>query len=223
MRLVVVDVETTGLEDDDAVVEIAVAPVDPPSPPWSSLVWPARGVPPEASAVHHLRAADLEGAPDLLSAAAASPLAGGAGVLAAHNAAFDSAFVPVAPRVGWLCTWRCAMHLWPDAPAHGNQVLRYWLPGLDDELRAIAPGLLVPHRALADALVTSLVLARLARLRPVEDLVALTLEPVLLRVVRFGKHRGELWSEVPRDYLRWVLRAGDFDADVVHTARTHLG
>lgn len=125
-----------------------------------SLVSPGRRVPPSASAVHHLRDEDLTGAPRLreallervlveLGAAVASsrhPLVEARGpdalVFAAHNAEFDRGFLGAVvaqslPAARWLCTWRCALHLWPNAPSHSNQVLRYWLPGADAEVRAL--------------------------------------------------------------------------------------
>lgn len=40
---------------------------------------------------------------------------------------------------------------------------------------------------------------------------------------KFGKHKGTLWSQVPRDYLDWVVNKSDFtDEDVLYTARHYL-
>jgi len=61
------------------------------------------------------------------------------------------------------------------------------------------------------------------RLRPdlhtVEELVAWTNQPNLLPVCRFGnKHRDKPWSEVPKDYLQWMLReVKDMDPDLRFT------
>ena len=88
---------------------------------------------------------------------------------------------------------RVAKHLWPDAPGYGNQVLRYWLElPVDSDC--------VPHRALGDAQVTAqLLLKELALVDgSVERLLELTETPVLLKTVSFGKHRGQLWKDVPR-------------------------
>jgi exodeoxyribonuclease X len=49
-----------------------------------------------------------------------------------------------------------------------------------------------------------------------------TNEPVLLPKVTFGKHRGQAWTDVPVDYLQWILRQQDMNENVVHTARHHL-
>ena len=52
---------------------------------------------------------------------------------------------------------------------------------------------------------TAHILARLLAERAVDELVELSKAPVLLRKVSFGKHYGESWSDVPTDYLDWIL------------------
>jgi exodeoxyribonuclease X len=53
-------------------------------------------------------------------------------------------------------------------------------------------------------------------------MVQISNEPSLLRSISFGKHRGEPWSAVPKDYLRWVLDQ-DFGPDEKWTAAYWLG
>jgi len=55
-----------------------------------------------------------------------------------------------------------------------------------------------------------------------DDLHRLSYQPVVLLKVRFGKHRGLLWSQVDRGYLQWVVKQADMDDDVRHTAMHHL-
>lgn len=141
-------------------------------------------------------------------------------VLVAHNAEFDKGMVgavyPALKDKPWICTWRCGMHLWPDAPGHSNQTLRYWL-----HLSPVLPGGLYPHRALYDTIVTRSLLDKMLETHTLEQLVDLSTQPVLQKTIRFGKHRGMLWSDVPRDYLQWLVRQ-DMDMDVLHTARHWL-
>lgn len=221
-RVVVIDVETSGLDPvSDHVVELAAVDLSDDRRA-STLVEPPPGtvIDPQASAVHHLVAGDLVGQPTLEEAWRLC-VPSDAAAYAAHNADFDARFLDgvADPGVPWVCTWRCASHLWPDAPAHGNQALRYWL---QDWGNPELPAGLAPHRALYDAVVTAQHLRIMLRGRSVAELAELTRTPLLLERVRFGKYRGTLWSAVPHDYLRWVL-SQDFDADVVHTARHHLG
>jgi exodeoxyribonuclease X len=236
MRLIVVDCETTGLNLDCEVVEVATVVLSDdsgalrPITTWSSLVKPLDPIPPMARVIHHISDEDVANAPTLAHAMLLASIAvevGAGGVLAAHNAPFDSGFLSLDIPI---CTWRCSCHVWPEAPSHKNQVLRYWLPGLEQEIIAsVADGdiaiddwCLGMHRALPDAFVTAHLLRRLVAERSVDELVRLSKTPILHKTVGFGKHFGLLWSEVPKDYLRWLLRQ-DFDADTKHTAQFHLG
>jgi exodeoxyribonuclease X len=56
----------------------------------------------------------------------------------------------------------------------------------------------------------------------VDDLCAfLTLPVVLEGKIAFGKHKGMLWSQVPADYLTWMVKQRDMDQDLLATAH-HL-
>ena len=52
---------------------------------------------------------------------------GGLLALAAHRASFDQRFCTprLTGEVEWICTWKCAMRIWPDLPRFSNQMLRY--------------------------------------------------------------------------------------------------
>lgn len=232
--IIVLDCETTGLDNaTEAVVEVAAVGVVDGAPKWvwTSLINPQRPIPPTASAIHHLTDDDVADAP--LQATAMAKLSVLLGsptrpMLAAHRAEFDGGFLGLPVNI---CTWRCAAHLWPEAPGHSNQTLRYWLPGLHKEILTNAakwapPSVSVlwpPHRALPDAWVTAHILCRLLALRPAEELVRLTKTPILLRTIHFGMHRGAPWSEVPKDYIAWLLRQPDLEPDVRYTAEHHRG
>ncbi len=226
VQIVVVDTETTGMDHaKDTVVEIAaVSRRREFLGVFSSLCNPGRPIPPEAMAVHHITDSMAADQP-LLSANLVDLLRkldedretpDEPRIWAAHNAEFDRGFLQ-GLEGGWICTWRCALHIWPDAPGHGNQVLRYWLK-LDPQI----PSDLYPHRALYDAVVTEEILQLMLTMHSVEELQRMTVTPVLLRKVRFGKHRDELWEKVPRDYLRWLIRQTELDPDVRHTVQHYL-
>jgi exodeoxyribonuclease X len=44
-------------------------------------------------------------------------------ILVAHNCAFERQFVTEAVTDGipWICTYKVALHVWPDAPRHTNR------------------------------------------------------------------------------------------------------
>jgi exodeoxyribonuclease X len=238
MNIWVVDVETTGLDHaTDRVVEFAAVPVEVKAPVdqvakpedvailggYSSLVFPARLIPPESSAVHHIIDEDVVEAPPLGRAVdrVLGPLWRNAldRVFVAHVARFDRNFLPMLhDDARWVDTHRCALHIFPDAPNHKNQTFRYLF-------KFDVPRDLNVHRALGDATVTAHLFARLLQERPLAELFKLSTKPVILKTLPFGKHRGELWTEVPSDYLDWMIRENmdtaekQDDPDVRHTLK----
>lgn len=240
----VIDFETTGIPGDGNDTPEKGGPHQIVEIGWCDVVdgddWaeirpapnsiecnPGRPIPPEASAVHHFTIEELDTGvfPDAgLRELEDSTAAAGIGILAAHNSRFDRQFWDGGERP-WIDTYRCALRVWPHAPRHGNQVLRYWLK-LDEQggVAEFDPDCAVPsHRAGPDAYVTAHILAQMLADFEVEQLVEWSSVPALLPRCNFGKHRGSPWSEVPKDYLRWILdKSGMDDEDVLHTARHYL-
>lgn len=225
MQPIVIDTETTGVDvSKDAIVEIAAVYKDASGEEriFESFCNPGSPIPPTAMAVHHITDDMVAQAdtPTVVLDHFAASLKGLRPVFVAHNAEFDREIIgrirPGIRDVPWICTWRCALHLWPEAPAFGNQVLRYW-KGVNPEI----PIELYPHRALYDVIVTEAILQEMLKTTTLETLIDLTNKPALLQRIKFGKHRGSLWSEVPKDYLRWVSNQ-NMDRDVIHTAKHWL-
>jgi exodeoxyribonuclease X len=227
MDIVVIDTETTGTDHEkDKVVEIGAVRVKTKgkrpkvADTFSTLVNPLMPMPPYARGVHHISDEDLKDAP--LFPDAIELLRDFCGkdkfVTAAHSASFDSGFFPKKSK--WICTLRCARHLYPDLESHTNQALRYALPDVNDWIEKAGPEMAhPPHRALPDAWVTAhLVRRMLEDGKTAEELLALTEAPILLKTMRFGKHRGEKFENMPPDYLSWLCRQQDMDPDVKHTA-----
>jgi exodeoxyribonuclease X len=130
------------------------------------------------------------------------------------------------PGVIWLDTLRIAKQYIPDAEQFTNQYLRYYLKLDVAEARGIPA-----HRALADAMVTAELFRHLINgpakehfdLLGVVEFAKRMEDPVLVKTVGFGKHRGKLWSEVKTDYLMWLVRnATDLDKDTMFTVRHQL-
>ena len=102
-----------------------------------------------------------------------------------------------------MCTYKCALRIWPDLLAHNNQALRYRL-GFANPF-GIDRHTLNPHRALSDAIVTAALFIELTKRATWSDLVQWSAEPALHTRLPFGKHRGERFDAVPEDYLRWIV------------------
>lgn len=226
-----VDFETTGLEPPDAAVcEIGWTDVYqlPPdahgvqawgvSPPKSVLVNPGHRIPPAMSALHHIVDADVRLA--LFFDDAMTPLLHDEHdeltvAFCAHNAKFERQFF--ANKLPWICSYKVAIHLAPDAPAHNLQTLRYWL-NLAVNKDMAAP----PHRAGPDSYVGAHLLARMLPKLTVDQMIEISSRPAILPKFHFGKYNDCPLANVPSDYLDWIVRQKDMDEDVVFTARHHL-
>ncbi len=240
MRAVILDTETTGIEEQDEAVEIACCDLD--GNYEHTLLSHTAPISFGAMGVHHITPDMTTGQPAMAdwltsdSELLGPEAVGNGGVVpVAHNAKFDSEFLPeVFREIPWICTYRCALALFPDAERHSNQSLRYELDLDVSDMPEEAGGL--AHRALYDAWVTRALLLELMqtvslriKIEPghnlaqdcLHELIRITSEPILLKTVRFGKHSGQEWSEVPTTYLHWIT-GQDFDEDVLHTANHYL-
>lgn len=183
------------------------------------FVNPGRPISPETMAVHNILDSQVADAPLWKDVASSilrpeTPLL----ALAAHRAAFEQRYCT--PRLSggarWICTWKCALRLWPHLSSFSNQMLRYQrMPeGLVHEVGLPA------HRAMPDAYVTAHHLRDMLNEVPVEQLVAWSDEPGLLARVPSGPDRGKDWHQLSLESLATLSK--DRDADVRFTALTEL-
>lgn len=221
-----IDLETAGLDPAaHGVCEVGWCSLEQIGDRWhitgagNHLFNPGCPIDAGASAKHHLIDADLKGcAPwstfHLFMLGPPRPA-----VLAAHNAKFDRQWLTdeITGGLPWVCTYKASLRLWPNAPGHDNQVLRYWLnpPGLRRDLATPA------HRAFPDAYVTAHLLREMLDVAPLESLIRWASVPALLPRCMIGRHRGKAWAGVPPDFLEWMLTK-DFDEDTLFTVRQEL-
>lgn len=227
-KIRVIDYETTGTQEDAEAEVVEMGRIDfivrscTIENPWTSLCKPMDGIPPVTKAVHHIRDEDVDGAPPARELWPYMTDGMGEGdVFCAHNAPFEVHFSPPDfQQWKWIDTYKVALIAWPDAPGHSNQVLRYWfdIDALPDFDRSRAEP---PHRALPDSYVTAFVLRKLLETKSIEEMIKISSYPAVLRRIRFGKHRGSLFSDVPADYLEWLLTS-EMGEDVKFTAKREL-
>lgn len=222
-RYITVDLEATSGEPKDAhVVEWAAVVGGPAFTLYSfetrtcygALVKPPIAIPPETSAVHHIIDEDVaecstwayEGA-CLRELFVKHP----GSIAIAHNANYErTVLASLNLPCEWICTYKAALRVWPDAPSHSNEGLRYWL-----KLGGGRKAYNRPHSALHDAIVTSeLFNALLLAGTSLEDMIAWANEPALLPRCPLGDWRGKPWAEVDDGFLHWILRK-IFDRDDV--------
>ena len=218
LRVRVIDLETAGTLATD-VCEIGWQDVIQgpdggwalaPEGPGAAFVNPGRPISVATMAIHHIQDEEVAGAPFWKDAA--PPVlrpAGGVLALAAHRAAFEQRYCTPALSGGaaWICTWKCAMRLWPELPSFSNQMLRYQRRprGLDH-----ATGL-PTHRAGPDAYVTAHHLRDMLAAAPLEQLLAWSAEPGLYPRVPRGPDRGRPWPALTDEALRLLARERDLD------------
>lgn len=221
----VLDFETTGFPPRAEVIELGYTDlvyVDATNiriyPKASTRAKPTLPIELGALATHHIQEEDLEGCPppeEILTGVVDQRV----WAYAAHNAKFEQAFFKVSRP--WICTMKCGRKLYPDAPQHTNQVLRYYLK-VDKEEDFDVDYAMPPHAAGPDAYVTAFILRRMLRQHTIEDLIEWSNSPTLLSKVPFGKHKGLPWNEVPSDYLRWICGQDQAEPDVRYTAVEEL-
>lgn len=240
-RCRVVDIETTGMSPSQGAEVVELAMQDVVSQPDGSearlsgevrswLYRTERPSPPEVLAVHHIlphMTADCE-LFDLAHSDATMTLVtqSAPDYYVAHNAEFEMDFLggwsdPAyqSPAPAWICTYKAALRVWPDAPSHSNQALMYW-QGLHEDMEEEARQ--PPHRAGPDAHVTAHILVRLLRHATLQQMAEWTLEPRLLPKCTIGKFRGVPWPQVDRGFLDWMLKQADMGADLKWNARREL-
>lgn len=225
MNFMATDLETTGPEPAEAhVIEWATVSFTPGEigETMTRFVKPPVPIPPETSAVHHIISEDVGGAEpwDVESTSLGNRLVQ-ADALVAHNADFEKHFLAaLAPDVPWICTYKCALRAWPEAPRHSNEALRYWLELGDDRGRAAKQN---PHSALHDALVTARILLKLLEFHSVATLLQWSTEGAILPRCPIGKYRGAAWADVDFGYLEWIVyKAIDMRADVLNSANLEI-
>jgi exodeoxyribonuclease X len=250
-----VDFETTGKEAAEAfAIEAALASPDDGAYGWESFIALPEGmnIPPETSAVHHIIDEDLAGAPDwdtVVDGLWGAVSLGGElepqdVVMVAHNAEYEQAVLAgtIFDRAVWVCTFKCALVIWPQAPSHSNEGLRYWL-----RMGGGRKGKQASHSALHDCKVTAGIFNQLygqfhARLVQagrvpesfeavqtpevqwaiIEEMARVSREIAVLPTCPIGKERGKKWEDIDGGFLSWCLRQSDMREDVKHAAREEL-
>lgn len=212
-NILVLDTETTGLEDPIGIVEIAWQLLD-----WDlnliskfdSLVYTDIEIAEEASATHGIREADLVGAPRLFEL----PFPEDPVILVCHNIRYDKPLVePYLNIVDELCTVMTSRRLLPDADNHQLGVLAVHC----DLPRTIA------HRAPSDVLTVVNLLKYLLEGTGWDfaRLLEFFKQDFIYKEMPIGKHRYKHCSMVPRAYFYWIL-GEDFDRDMIGTAKYWL-
>jgi exodeoxyribonuclease X len=236
MKLFVIDTETSGLDPNQGATILEIAWIElslqdkwEPTNYHRAYIQYTGPINPHAQASHHIRSDQLTEAtgavPRKIAIEWLLKNIETDTIFVAHKVDFDSKFLPEIIQP-WICTLQSAKHVWPEAPGYSNQVLRYWL-GINpasEEILKIAPTVahLYPHQALYDVATTTSILLKMLEKYTPDQLLHLTKAPVLLKTINFGKHKGMNFTDIPKDYLRWLKDQSNLDPDVKATVDSIL-
>jgi exodeoxyribonuclease X len=224
----VLDFETTGISPPQHVIEVGACDLVESEGAW--LIEPPEArlcgggtITAETRAIHHISPAEILGLdPFDAEEFVTQAVTDGVAAIAAHHADFEGKWIGASLNgLPMICTYKGALRVWPDAPSHQNQVLRYWLE--EQGLSSPDPILCQPaHRAGPDAYATAHLLKALLSKASVDDLISWTKEPASLPRCTIGKWRGKKWAEVDAGFLGWMLKQADMDADLKWNAQREI-
>jgi len=225
MNLIVVDTETSDLpERGGSMLELAWMVLSEPNwkimSAYETYIQYEGPIDPRAQASHHIKADCLKAERGAIPREQAvgkllhelSPDV----YLVAHNSDFDRQFLSELANP-WICTYRVSKHIWPEAPGHSNQVLRYWLGVKPDLSMATRITHRSPHQALYDVATTVGILQKMLEHHSPVELHDITKGPNLLKTIGFGKHRGIEFKDIPIDYMRWLRGQPKLEPDLKFT------
>lgn len=164
------------------------------------------------------------------------------GYLLAHNHFYDMRVLENhgidTSNHSWICTWRMARKIFNDMPEIESTSLPYLRFALDLEI----PLELHCHRAGHDSYITGKLLEALIELMEGLEIIdqtqpygpqilAWAAEPIITTTMTFGKHKGELMTEIPKSYWLWATKnmdslnedADNFDPDFAASVHKALG
>ncbi|MBU6384138.1 MAG: DUF3820 family protein [Verrucomicrobia bacterium] len=211
MKPIFYDTETTGVKPGkDRIIEIAA--FDPSeNRTFCTFTNPERPIPAESTAICHITDEMVKDAPLIRDALSAFiEFCQGDVVLIAHNNdAFDQLFLEAEftraglPMPQWIFidSLKWSRKYRNDLPRHSLQFLR--------EAYGIEAN--QAHRALDDVLVLHQVFSRMVDDLEMKTVLKLLSQTRQLERMPFGKHAGKLLSEVPKEYIRWLLKEGALD------------
>ncbi|WP_368356259.1 DUF3820 family protein [Acidithiobacillus montserratensis] len=204
-QTIIIDTETTGRNEPQAVEIAWIAPNTPAQlqtvADFQQRYLPDKPIEFGAMATHHILPADLEGCPSPSDFALPPDTA----YIIGHNIDYDWQVIG-SPDVRRICTLAMARRIWPNTDSHSLSALTYFLAtDLDKARRAIQNA----HSAWHDIHFTRDLLACILKEHPVDSWDELWHFSEDCRIpthMPFGKHRGVPIPDLPADYVAWARR-----------------
>lgn len=226
--LIFLDLETTGIEQDDKICAIALIAQDEDKEfVYEDFVNEGKKIPSKTSAINHITNEMLREKPLLKESQTYSFLQehnDEKNSLILHNAKFD---IEKLANAGFFWkgdivdTFRVTKHLIPECEFFGLQNLRYELQLYKNEKEGI-----VANDALSDTYVIRQLFEYLLDIVDIQKMKELSYASVFLNKIEFGKYKGEYIEEImmkDRGYLEWLLnKVEDLDEDLRYSINRYL-
>jgi DNA polymerase-3 subunit epsilon len=211
------DCEATGLEiASEEIIEIAVIKFNFQGiiEQFDTLVDPERPIPPESTAVHHITDDMVKGKPKIGDVLPKVIEMVGNHVVMGHNIGFDLNFIIDSAKKRNI---PCNIDLQNSIDT--VRLARLYGESASNKLEDLRKHFNIPeegaHRALNDVVVNIQVFKYLAKsFRSTAEIMKRLREPILMKAMPLGKHKGKPFKELPIDYLHWASHQ-DFDQDLL--------
>lgn len=237
-QLVVLDTETTGVDENADIIEVSLSfPVDSDEPiseimNYTQRYKPLSPVPPEASAIHSITTEDLADCPSYVDDIdSINELLLTRRFYVGHNVTFDRTKLienharsgsplpeEIADENSWICTLRFARKMFAEDMDYANFTLSYlWFKY---ELYKKCDYRIKAHSAEDDVYMCYKVLLHLVQLAieqghidPNQDIgqqiVDFCNAPFEYKIMPIGKHKGVPMNELVMDYMTWMVEKSD--------------
>lgn len=221
---VCIDCESTGLDPKtDRIVEIAAATFtfSEIRAQFESLIDPECDIPTVSQEIHKISSAMLVGKPKIATVLPAVLELVGNHIIVGHAINFDIELIASEAKrsqipthiqtLPFIDTLRLA-RLYGQSPTNSLEVLR-------QHFNIPPEG---AHRAMSDVITNIEVFKYLAKpYRSSAEILKVLKNPIRLKAMPLGKHKGRKFEEIPLEYLRWAERK-DFDQDLLYSIRLEL-
>lgn len=217
MQAIILDTETHTLNGQP--IEIAYAPIEvengkltlDKSKLFDQLYCVDEPISFAAMAVHHILESDLIDRPHYSTFILPTDTQ----YIIGHNVDYDIRAIEKCgvdtSSIKAICTLALARRVWPDAEAHNISALIYMISKGSEKAREMIKK---AHRADMDIILTANILMHIVHqlnINNIEELYAASEDARIPRSINFGKHRGTNITDLPADYIQWLLRQDELD------------
>jgi exodeoxyribonuclease X len=207
-KAIIFDTETTG-KNDPFLIEAAWLELNSLTPFLTSGAFnqrynPSKKIELGALAVHHILDEELTNCPP----SSTFELLDSTEYLIGHNIDYDWRVIGK-PEIKRVCTLALARQAWPEIDAHNQSALLYFV-----DRKNARHKLKNAHSALADvencAFILNQIIIKLG-ITTLDELWRVSEKARIPLHMTFGKHKGALISEIPKDYKDWLSKQDNLD------------